>query len=304
MLLQVRHALQFTYSQPVFCEPLVVRLRPREDGSQSVLDYRLDIWPPPSGTSEHRDLEGNSATCVWFDGLRQSLSVSASLIVETCRRNPFDFVLRHEALTVPMKLRPRDAVVLEPYARRESICANDTVFALASAISRASQHRTVAFLTRLAAYLHQRYPTIVRPDGEPWPAEHTLSERCGSSRDLTVLYCEVCRAMGIPTRFVSGYLPRGTDSGEQHLHAWSEVYLPGAGWRGFDPSLGLATADGHVAAAAGRTFHDAAPCEGVFRGTGARSTLKTQLHVGSPDAEAAQPRLARPAKVEALSAAR
>ena len=114
---------------------------------------------------------------------------------------------------------------------------------------------------------HATFVTV-HPTGDPWPPEKTLADRTGSCRDIAVLFCEVCRAAGLPSRFVSGYAVDPDHSGCHHLHAWSEIYLPGAGWRGFDPTLGLAVADRHVSLAAARLPALAAPTSGVYRGTG------------------------------------
>jgi transglutaminase-like putative cysteine protease len=96
---------------------------------------------------------------------------------------------------------------------------------------------------------------------------------------LTVLFSEVCRAVGLASRFVSGYYALPDDDGQRHLHAWSEVYVPGAGWRGFDPGLGLAVSDHHVAVAAGSLPWAAAPIVGSFRGNDAISSLDTELEI-------------------------
>jgi transglutaminase-like putative cysteine protease len=123
---------------------------------------------------------------------------------------------------------------------------------------------------------------IHREQGPPWPAERTLRERRGACRDLAVLFNDVCRFVGFPARFVSGYQVDVPEEARPELHAWSEVYLPGAGWRGFDPSQGLAVADRHVPLAASRTPWMASPTSGTYRGT-ARSTLTASVQFRSPE---------------------
>ena len=108
---------------------------------------------------------------------------------------------------------------------------------------------------------------VVRPHGAALSPEATWGERTGACRDLAPLFNEVCRLVGLPARFVSGY-GYSDFLDERHLHAWSEVYLPGAGWRGFDPTIGLAVADRHIAVAAARDPEDTAPTSGTYRGTG------------------------------------
>lgn len=96
---------------------------------------------------------------------------------------------------------------------------------------------------------------------------------------MAVLFMEVCRSVGIPARFVSGYSEGDIDMERRHLHAWPEVYLPGAGWRGFDPTLGLATADRHVAVAASHSAEGATPVMGAFWNLQASSQLECQLEL-------------------------
>jgi transglutaminase-like putative cysteine protease len=102
----------------------------------------------------------------------------------------------------------------------------------------------------------------------------TLAGRSGACRDTAMLYVEACRSQGLAARFVSGYsMHHPPEVTEQELHAWAEVYLPGAGWRAYDPSLGLAVADGHVALAAAPDHRLAAPVSGSYRGTGVGSAM-------------------------------
>ena len=94
-----------------------------------------------------------------------------------------------------------------------------------------------------------------------------------------MLFIEMCRQLGLPARFVSGYV-EGTDrQGDHHLHAWPEVYIPGGGWRGYDPTTGLAVADRHIPLASGAPPSTALPVDGTFRGTGATSIMTTELRV-------------------------
>ena len=108
---------------------------------------------------------------------------------------------------------------------------------------------------------------IIRDVGAPHPAETTLRGQEGSCRDLAVLFCAACRAVGLAARFVSGYERDASLQENGDLHAWAEVYLEGAGWRGYDPSRALAVAASHVAVAASSDPLLASPISGTFRGS-------------------------------------
>jgi transglutaminase-like putative cysteine protease len=117
---------------------------------------------------------------------------------------------------------------------------------------------------------------VARREGTPNAPEVTLATREGSCRDLAVLFCAACRAVGVTARFVSGYEREASLQENGELHAWAEVYFHGGGWRGYDPSRGLAVADSHVAVAAAADPLLAAPVTGVYRGP-AKSTLEFEI---------------------------
>lgn len=275
MFIQVKHVTRYSYSQPVFCDPLSVRLRPREDPTQRLHKFRLEIWPEPAGMSEHIDLAGNPVAVAWFQDLSLSLSITSTFLVETSRGNPYNFVLDPEAVHLPLRRPIDDHGLFAYYLRDDEVSPH--VLRYAEDLAAEVKFETVPFLSALAARLFDRTTRVIRPLGEAWPAELTLTEATGSCRDLAVLFNACARAMGLPARFVSGYAPAASAVEELHLHAWSEVYLPGAGWRAFDPSRGLAVGDDHVPVAAGRSPREAAPTHGTFRSAGARSQMQTQI---------------------------
>lgn len=276
MFFQLKHVTRYSYSLPVFCDPLTIRLRPREDASQRVLRYRLEIWPPPAGVSEQLDLAGNCVALAWFQEMTLSLSITTSFLVETQPINPYNFILDNDALRLPLPRPAREPNLASFYLLEDE--ASPVVANYADTLARQVDYQTVPFLSFLARSLYERTERQIRESGEAWPPEITLQEARGSCRDMAVLFNACCRAMGIPARFVSGYCPPESHTGgELYLHAWSEVYLPGAGWRGFDPSRGLAVSDQHVPVAAGRIPRDAAPTHGTFRGVGARSQMQSQI---------------------------
>ena len=197
--------------------------------------------------------------------------------VETLDHNPFDFVLESYASQIPFEYVKEEAVRLTPYLERAS--SGDDVSRFAQAIALEVNHETVPFLSALTRRIHENWQYQVRPLGDPWPASTTFQKRRGACRDLAVLLIDCFREAGLAARFVSGYRKNDARTTELELHAWAEVYLPGAGWRGYDPTTGLAVADGHVALAAGPNPRVAAPTSGTFRGTGVDSSIRTSIDI-------------------------
>ncbi len=266
MRISLEHSTIYRYDAPVFLEPQLIRLRPRVDGSQRLLHYALRITPPPDGSTEYLDQDGNVATHAWFSGAFLELEVHSSFEVETLRENPFDYVLPSSHLfNLPLVYDKPLAAALAPYLVPGD---PESVRKFAASLAADNGWRTLDFLNALTATLYERSTHVVRDEGAPQTPEETLSTWSGSCRDLAVLFCAVCRHVGIPARFVSGYECWKGFVGQAHMHAWAEVYLDGGGWRGYDPSRGLAISTAHVAVAAAADSQLAAPVAGTFRGRG------------------------------------
>ena len=269
MLLNIIHRTRYRYSQPVFLEPFTVRLRPRCDASQTLRSYRIDVTPSPSGITHCLGLYGNNTETIWFSGLHENLLIEVHTLVETHHGNPFDFfVTDPAALTLPLEYDPQLARALGHYLARNG--DHPGLAAFAQEMMQAARHETIPFLTLLAEEIYQRLEYMLREHGDPWTPEETLEQGKGSCRDFAMLFIDICRSVGIAARFVSGYCIGDAAAGSD-MHAWAEVYLPGTGWRGFDPSRGLSVNDDYVAVAAGRLSQDAAPTSGRFRGEGVSS---------------------------------
>ncbi len=274
MIYEVHHVTEFSYDKPVFMEPLTVRLRPRCDARQSLLDFDMDINPLPAGLTHNIDVDGTSTDRVWFDGLHESLSITTRSKVDTGRYNPFDYVLDSEAQRLPLQYGHHNEY-LKPYVRGAAV--PEEVASLAKTFASEASMEPVSFIGSLTRHLHDEWEYMVREQGDPWPSSTTLKQRSGSCRDLAVLLMDCLRALGIATRFVSGYKP--TNGPAVELHAWAEAYLPGAGWRGYDPTTGLAVSENHIVLATATHPRSAAPTSGSFRGTDAISSLRTEIRV-------------------------
>jgi transglutaminase-like putative cysteine protease len=278
MILSIRHQIEYRYDRPVFLGPLTVRLRPRGDAGQALRRFELAIDPAPVVRSEVLDATGNTATVAWFEGLHSKLNLSAQSDVETLMTNPFNYLITEpSAQDLPMVYPDEERRELQPYILET--CPDPTVATFAEDIVRTSGGKALDFLMTAADRIGRTCERAVRPEGEAWTAGETLRQRRGACRDLAVLLTAICRSVGLAARFVSGY-HYGDDRDRHELHAWAEVYLPGAGWRGFDPGQGLATADEHVALAAAAEPAGAAAIQGVFRGTGAQSSMRYSIEMG------------------------
>ena len=201
---------------------------------------------------------------LWFRAATDYLTVSSSFTAETSDLDPFQFLLRPDAERLPLRPLASERPHFDTYAA-STLCSEE-VEELAQRIARDVDRTTIPFVSRTNHWVFVNHEQIIRERGPAWPPLETLDRRKGACRDLAVLFIELCRAMNIPARFVSGYFAEAGESRDPQLQAWAEVYLPGAGWRGFDPSLGLAITDAYIALAAGRTAADAAPITGAFRG--------------------------------------
>lgn len=278
MKFQVEHSVEYTYSKPVFLEPHVLRLRPRNDPAQKEIAFQVEIDPKPVRFEEALDGEGNNVAYAWFNDLTDHLRIRTSLQAETLRTNPFGFFftdVAHQNLPISYV----ESEMLHQESLRLSSSRDSAIEALVREAQVLSGGATLPFLTSLSRLIFERAQVVVRHSGRPKPPAETVRTMRGACRDLAVLYNECCRSQGLAARFVSGYHQGEAAIPENYLHAWSEVYLPGGGWRGFDPTLGLAVADGHLALAASARPSSAARVEGTFRGTGVRSEMSVQLAI-------------------------
>lgn len=276
MRISVEHSTVYRYDYAVCLEPHTFRLRPRTNSTQRLLTFDLQIEPAPAGTSECLDQDGNLALNAWFDTSTQALTVLSRFRIEMLRDNPFDFALSEASLNLPLWYLEPLCTALASYRRDGHV--NEAVKQFAKTVATGAQWNSLAFLAALNQQLFQTCRHVTRPEGPPWPSDVTLRLREGSCRDLAVLFCDVCRVMGIAARFVSGYECAAAGGQDSYMHAWAEVYLPSAGWRGYDPSRGLVVSNGHVAVAAGFDHNLAAPISGLFSG-GVTSHMEASLQM-------------------------
>lgn len=276
MRFNVVHLTEYSYSAEVRLDVHRLRLSPRPGPDQQLISHTMEISPEPAGMSASTDSEGNVCHTVWWNEPTFGLKIASKCEVETLRSNPYDFLLTPANRQIPLDLTSEEealALCLHP------IESDSQVAAFAFNLLDEAQHQTIDFLQLLNQRIYEGWEQEVRPVGEPFSPSDTFHRRKGACRDMTVLFMEACRIVGVPARFVSGYSEGDLDMEHRHLHAWAEVYLPGAGWRGFDPTLGLAVSNRHVALAASHSPEGATPVSGVFYSRAASSSLECQLEL-------------------------
>ena len=278
MRLTVRHRTSYRYSGPVGLEPHVIRLHPRTDASIRLVDYDLSIDPAPQIHSDNLDPEGNVITHAWFEGETEHLTIETRAIVDTLVTDPFRYLIAEPDRALPYAYAPDFARRLEQY-RLPPDAAPIDVRELALEAAHEAKRNQATYPRVLAMMIQQRLGFIGRDDGAAQPSEVTLEKGEGACRDLAVLFVDCCRTMGLAARFVSGYCYTGDKDHPADLHAWGEVFLRGGGWRGYDPSQGLAVADRHIALAAAAHPDAAAPVTGAYRGDDVTHALETEVEI-------------------------
>lgn len=271
----VHHRTRYRYSAPVRLGPHLLRFTPRGDGA-TLLARSLIVAPEPVVRREVIDRFGNPVTELEFEGTSTQLCIDSTFDLETIAP-PGPGAEEAPDLPWPAASEAELAIYLDPAQAGDA-----TVAAFARGLAEASGWSVRAFLDRLNRTLHERIHHHIRDGGFAQAPQVTLATGAGACRDTAVLFIAAARAMGIPARFVSGYQARAeTADGGRHLHAWPEVHLLGLGWRGYDPTHGLAVEDGHVALCAGPDQAATMPLEGGFWGDGVTSTLEYVVRIAA-----------------------
>ena len=273
------HRFDYRYSEPVLLGPHRFCLRPRPHGFQRLITYGLQVSPDPSQLYDLLAAGGDTIIRARFLGESDHLSVVASSEVETYNPPLIEACLDEDMARLPVtigKLNPDLLSNLQGWLPngQHDAAATD----LAQEALMGSDQRSLTFLQQLVEIIQDRVKYTQRHVGPAWPAGRTLKERVGSCRDLAMLMIECCRSMGLPARFVSGYHLVEPKPERYDLHAWVEVYLQGAGWRGFDPSGQGAVDDRYIPVASSSQSDLTAAISGSFSGPpGVKSTLEWEI---------------------------
>jgi uncharacterized protein (DUF2126 family)/transglutaminase-like putative cysteine protease len=271
------HRTDYRYDRPVALGPHVVRLRPAPYCRTPILSYALRVEPVRHFLNWLQDPFGNYAARVVVPERTDAFSVTVDVLADMTAINPFDFFVDEAAVRWPFTYEASLAGDLRPYLERSA--DTPALRQYLEAVAAPEPVGTIDFITRLNRALSQHVDYRTRMEPGVQTPEETLAARSGSCRDTSWLLVQLLRRLGLAARFVSGYLiqlrtdapaaagPEGAAAGvaedSADLHAWAEVYIPGAGWIGLDPTSGLLTAEGHIPLAATPSPVSAAPVSGT-----------------------------------------
>ncbi|WP_323117868.1 transglutaminase family protein [Burkholderia alba] len=272
----LHHTTRYRYDRLITLGPQVVRLRPAPHCRTPILSYSMRVEPAQHFVNWQQDPFANYMARLVFPEQTTRFEITVDLVAEMSVYNPFDFFLEERAERFPFDYDAAVRQELAPYLA----CDPETSASPAFRAYLASVDRTVAgtvnFLVALNRQLQNDIRYLVRLEPGVQTPEQTLRLASGSCRDSGWLLVQLCRHLGLAARFVSGYLiqltpdvksldgPSGTSVDFTDLHAWCEVYLPGAGWIGFDPTSGLLAGEGHIPLACTPQPTSAAPVEGMI----------------------------------------
>ena len=264
---KILHRTYYNFSADVRLGPHALRLRPREGHELHIESSNLTITPPAT-LRWHRDVEDNSVAIASFEVATSQLLVESEIIIQQFNQAPLDFLVADYATNYPFSYDPDDAVVLFSYMNVAEDTVGDQLDEwIAKFWQPGEAIQTYALLQRLGTYIQQTLSYQIREEPGVQSVNETLSRGSGSCRDSAYLFMEAARRLGFAARFVSGYLhspPSSANFGA--THAWAEVFLPGAGWKGFDPTIGEVVGTNHIAVAVARLPESVPPIAGTFRG--------------------------------------
>ncbi len=297
----LHHKTNYRYDRLVAIYPQIVRLRPAPHCRTPILSYSLKVLPKKQFVNWQQDPHGNFLARFVFPEAAREFSVEVDLVAEMTVVNPFDFFLEPSAEKIPFVYEPWLAEELKPFLAVAP--AGPLLADLVNSIDR-TPLRSVDFLVALNQRLQHAISYVIRMDPGVQTCEETLQRGTGSCRDTAWLMVQTLRHLGLAARFVSGYLiqltadqkpldgPAGPTQDFTDLHAWAEVYLPGAGWIGLDPTSGLFAGEGHIPLACTPEPASAAPvtgavepCESQFEFTMSVSRIQEDPRVTKPYTE-------------------
>ena len=268
----ITHRTTYAYDRLINMGPQVIRLRPALHSRTQILSYSLSITPKEHFINWQQDPFGNFLARIVPQEKTEKFEVTVDLVADMAVINPFDFFIEDYAGEWPFTYRETEKAELAPYLVCEPL--GPRLKQYLSDVAALATDNTLDFIVALNQKVEQDIDYLIRMEAGVQAPETTLDLGSGSCRDSSWLLVQILRNLGLAARFVSGYLiqltpdvkpldgPAGTDVDFTDLHAWAEVYLPGAGWVGLDPTSGLLTGEGHIPLAAAPHYSSAAPISG------------------------------------------
>ncbi len=279
--LKISHLTEYRYAGPVTLGPHTLLLRPREGAEVHIESSQLVITPAHS-VKWHRDALDNAAAVVAFHEPAQTLAITSEVIIRHFVESPLDFLVADYAVNYPFHYVPQDRADLLPFL--QPVYPGDEA-AIGNWLKQLGMGQpavqTYTLLDQLCHTIAGRFGYTVREEPGVQPPAQTLAWGRGSCRDFAALFVEACRYLGLASRFVSGYAHApATEHWSATTHAWAEVYLPGPGWKGFDPTSGEVTGHRHIPVAVARHPEAVPPVAGSFIGpNGPPPTLVVDVRV-------------------------
>ena len=265
--LSISHLTEYAYASPVMLGPHRLMLRPREGHDVHIETSKLDI-SPAAQIKWHRDVFDNSVAVATFADPADRLTIASEVVIEHYEEAPLDFLVADYAVNYPFFYNADERVELQPYQQLAYPDDQDALRDWVSGLSLAQGPiETYALLDQMNRTVVGSFTYVTREEPGVQTPSRTLAERRGSCRDYAALFVDACRYLGLASRFVSGYVHApATEAGHAATHAWAEVYLPGPGWKGFDPTSGEITATNHIAVAVARHPESVPPVSGTYTG--------------------------------------
>ena len=264
--LKILHRTYYNFSAPVLLQPHRLLLRPREGPALHIESSALEL-SPAAQLRWMRDAYDNSVAIATFSSPATQLAITSECVVQQFDETPLDFLVADEAVNYPFSYDADTVEVLLPYLG----VASPGQASVSDWVSRHWQPgkpvQTYGLLSTLCTGIHKSLTYQAREQPGVQSPSETLALGMGSCRDFATLFMEAARHLGLAARFVSGYLYAPADDGRSGAtHAWAEVYLPGAGWKGFDPTSGELAGSRHIAVAVARRPEVVSPVTGAFFG--------------------------------------
>ena len=264
--LRISHLTQYNFPTQVRLNPHQLLLRPREGHDVRIESSRLNI-SPTYNIHWQRDVYDNSLAVVDFPLMADKLIITSEVVIQHYEQAPYDFLLETYAANFPFAYTKNDQIDLAAFQR--PLFDTNLLKTWLQELNLSGMN-TIAALVKLNQTIQKTFQYRMREEAGVQPPASTLYKRSGSCRDYATLFIETCRCMGLASRFVSGYLHApATEVGHASTHAWAEVYLPGTGWKGFDPTSGVITGSQHIAVAVARNPETIPPVSGSFTASSA-----------------------------------